>query len=142
MDAAPVRPIPEPPAEPLTPNDFELQGRDVSLRFSTTSFTGEPRLDYQDTSRKVNARGDEIRQVETELGTLVTITLEPDADAGALLFTVLIPRARVDGPERKVFIETQGLVTRSRFPRGPAADVQLQTYLSLPLSGWATSLDF
>lgn len=142
MHAVPVRAQPELPVEPLTPNDFELEGWDASVHFSTTSITGEPRFDYQDCRRKVNVSGEEIRQVETELGTLVTVTLEPDADAGELLFTVLIPRARIDGPEGRVLVETQGVITRGLRSRGPAADVQLQTYITLPLRGWAISFDF
>ncbi|ATB37201.1 hypothetical protein CYFUS_002622 [Cystobacter fuscus] len=142
MQAAPVQSTPETSAEPLTPNDFELEGWDASVHFSTTSITGEPRFDYQDCRRKVNVRGEDIRLVETEVGTLVTVTLEPDADAGELLFSVLIPRARVDGPERKVLIETQGFITRSCLARGPAADAQLQTYVILPLRGWAMSFAF
>ncbi|MFY0574227.1 hypothetical protein ACN28S_07595 [Cystobacter fuscus] len=133
---------PETPVEPLTPNDFELEGWDASVHFSTTSITGEPRFDYQDCRRKVNVGGEDIRQVETEFGTLVTVTLETDADAGELLFTVLIPRTRIDGPERRVLVETQGLLTRVRHPRGPAVDVQLQTYSTLSLRGWAISFDF
>jgi hypothetical protein len=142
MQAVSVHAQLETPVEPSTPNDFELEGWDASVHFSTTSFTGEPRFDYQDCRRKVNVRGEEIRQVETELGTLVTVTLEPDADAGELLFTVLIPRTRIDGPARRVLVETQGFLTRRRPPRGPAADVQLQTYITLPLRGWAISFDF
>ncbi|WP_375770503.1 hypothetical protein NR798_06300 [Archangium gephyra] len=141
MEAEPVNPIPENLPEPAMPNMFELSGRGVSIHFSTTSFTGDARFHYQDSCREVNASGEEIRQVETEMGTLVTLTLEPDADAGSLLFTVLIPRARVDGPEREVRIETQGILTRSRFARIPT-DAQLQTYVVVPLRGRAALVDF
>ncbi len=145
MEAAPattpVRTIPENRPEPAVPNMFELLGRGVSIHFSTTSFTGDARLHYQDSCREVNASGEEIRQEETELGTLVTVTLEPDADAGSLLFTVVIPRARVDGPEREVRIETQGFLTRSRIARLPT-DAQLQTYIAVPLRGRASLVDF
>ncbi len=141
MEAAPVHTLPETRTEPAMPNMFELLGRGVAIHFSTTSFTGDARLHYQDSCREVNASGDDIRQEETELGTLVTITLEPDADAGSLLFTVVIPRARVDGPEREVRIETQGFLTRSRFSRLPT-DAQLQTYIVVPLRGRASLADF
>jgi len=141
MEPAPIPTIPETRTEPAMPNMFELLGRGVAIHYSTTSFTGDPRLHYQDSCREVNASGDEIRQEETELGTLVTITLEPDADAGSLLFTVVIPRARVDGPEREVRLETHGFLTRSRFSRLPT-DAQLQTYVAVPLRGRASLVDF
>jgi hypothetical protein len=138
MEPATVGTVPHPRGEPLAPNHFELRGRGTSLVFSTTSITGEPLLQYQDACRQVSARGEEIRQVETELGTLVTITLEPDADAGELLFTVLIPRAQLTEVGRELHIETLAFLTRSRFARGPAADVQLQSSLCMRLKGSAT----
>lgn len=133
-----VSPTPGPPTEPLAPNQFELMGRGISVSYSSTSISGRPLLHYTDATHDVNAFGEEIRQVETELGTLVTITLEPDADAGELLFTVLIPRARLQGLGSSVRISTEGILTRNRFPRGLPADVQLQTYRVVPLRGRAT----
>jgi hypothetical protein len=125
-------------SEPLVPNQYELLGSGVSINFSTTSLTGDPLLHYQDACREVNARGDEIRQEETELGTLVTITLKPDADAGSLLFTVVIPRATLPEIGGELRIITQGIMTRSRFARGPAAEAQLQEYRAVTLRGEAT----
>jgi hypothetical protein len=138
MQPVPQAPTPTPAAEPLAPNLFELRGRGITLTFSTTSINGQPLLHYQDARREVNARGEEIRQVETEIGTLVTVTLEPDADAGALLFTVLIPRAILEQVGTEVRISTEGLLTRSRFPFGPATDAQLQRYTAVRLRGRAT----
>lgn len=138
MEPAPVQPIPLTPAEPLAPNQFELLGRGISITFSATSFTGQPLLHYQDGCHEVNARGDDIRQVETELGTQVTITLEPDADAGELLLTLLIPRAQLENEGSEVRISTEAILTRSRLPRGPAANAQLQMYMAVPLRGRAT----
>lgn len=138
MEAAPAQPIPATPSEPLVPNQFELLGRGISVTFSSTSFTGQPLLHYEDGCHEVNARGDDIRQVETELGTLVTVTLEPDADAGELLLTLLIPRARLEGVGDEVRISTEAILTRSRLPRGPAANVQLQMYMVVALRGRAS----
>jgi hypothetical protein len=138
MEPASVQPISVPASEPLVPNQFELLGRGISVTFSSTSFSGQPLLHYQDGCHEVNARGEDIRQVETELGTLVTITLEPDADAGELLLTVLIPRARLAGVGSDVRIATEAILTRSRLPRGPASSAQLQMYMVVALRGRAT----
>ncbi len=137
MEPAAAQPVTT-PSEPLVPNQYELLGSGVSINFSTTSITGQPLFHYQDSCREVNARGDEIRQEETEIGTLVTITLEPDADAGSLLFTVLIPRATVQNIGSELRITTEGIMARSRFARGPAADAQLQEYRVVTLRGQAT----
>jgi hypothetical protein len=138
MESATVSTLSPTSGQPLAPNRFELLGRGISLSFSKTSITGEPLLQYQDACRQVSARGEEIRQEETELGTLVTITLEPDADAGSLLFTVVIPRAQLTGVGSEVRIEALGLLTRDRFARGPAADVQLQSSMCVSMKGSAT----
>jgi len=117
---------------------YELQSRTVSVSFSATSITGDPLLHYKDREREVNARGEEIRIVETEIGSLVSVTLEPDADAGSLIFSVLIPRVVISprGGERSVV--TEGIYTRSRLPPRLPASVQLQTYDVVKLKGNAS----
>jgi hypothetical protein len=121
----------------LPPNLFELRNRRITVSFSATSITGEPLMNFKDRQHEVSVRGEEIRQVETEVGTLVTITLEPDADAGSLLFTLVIPRAVVTSVGATLGIVTQGFYTRSRHPRLPA-NVQLQTSEVVELKGTAS----
>ncbi|PTL79568.1 hypothetical protein [Vitiosangium sp. GDMCC 1.1324] len=117
----------------VTPNQFELRGGDVHVSFSATSFSGEPLLQYRDRRHQVNARGDEITQVDVGIGTLVTVTLEPNADAGALLFSVLIPHARITGKDDHVNINTLGILTRTG---GFIIDTrQLDTYTEVRLTG-------
>jgi hypothetical protein len=138
MDPAIAQPTAAPTPRGITPNTFELANRRITVSFSATSITGDPLMHYKDRQREVNARGDEIHQVETEIGTLVTITLEPDADAGSLLFTLVIPRAVLTSAGVELPIATQGLYTRNRlYPRLPAS-VQLQTSDVVELKGTAT----
>jgi hypothetical protein len=122
----------------ITPNVFTLRSRRVSVTFSATSITGQPLLQYRDRQRQVNARGDEIRQVETGIGTLVTIQLAPDADAGALLFSVLIPRTVLAGPAVEQPIITEGIYTRSQLVPHILGSVQLETYDVVKLKGRAS----
>ncbi|MDY7226047.1 hypothetical protein [Hyalangium rubrum] len=134
------------PAEPeiqrgIRPNLFDLRNRHITVNFSASSFSGKPLLQYKDRQREVSASGDEIRQEETEVGTLVTITLEPDADAGALLFTVIIPRAIIFN-RAEIPISTQAIYTRSRLPPRLPVSTQLQTYEVIPLKGTAAAVDF
>jgi hypothetical protein len=118
-------------------NMYELESRTITVSFSATSITGDPLMHYKDRQREVNARGDEIRRVETEIGTLVSVTLEPDADAGSLIFSVLIPRVVLSarGGEQPVF--THAFYTRSRLPPRLSASVQLQTSEVVRLRGSA-----
>jgi hypothetical protein len=122
----------------LTANTYALRNRRVSVSFSATSITGTPVLHYKDRQREVSARGEEIRQVVTEIGTMVSITLEPDADAGALLFTVLIPQVSLLSIGSSQALSTVGFLTRSRLPLRLPASAQLQTYEVLEMSGSAT----
>ncbi|MDC0706950.1 hypothetical protein POL68_00540 [Stigmatella sp. ncwal1] len=122
----------------LLANTFSVRNRRISVTFSATSFTGAPLLHYKDRQHEVDARGDDIRQVATEIGTLVSITLEPDADAGSLIFTVLIPRVSLSATGATQAISTVGILTRSRLPPRLPANVQLQTYDPETLNGSAT----
>jgi hypothetical protein len=70
------------------------------------------------------------------IGTLVTIVLEPNADAGALLFSVVIPPARLVGSDETVAIHTLGITTRTAgFILNTA---QLDNYSAVKLSGEAS----
>ena len=122
----------------LPPNLFELRNRRITVSFSATSITGEPLMNFKDRQHEVSVRGEEIRQVETEVGTLVTITLEPDADAGSLLFTLVIPRVIITSPDVTQPIVTQGFYTRSRLMPLLPANVQLQMSEVVELKGTAS----
>jgi hypothetical protein len=122
----------------IAPNQFELRGRDVRVSFSETSFTGEPIMQYRDRQRQVNARGDEIRQVDVGIGKLVTIVLQSNAaDAESIQFSVLIPHALLTGTDQRVRINTLGITTR-----GPGFIVpttrQLESYAEVRLTGEGT----
>jgi hypothetical protein len=119
-------------------NTFTLRNRRTSVSFSATSITGQPLMHFKDRQHEVSVRGEDIRQVETEIGTMVTITLEPDADAGALLFTLVVPRVVLAAPGIEKTVVTQGLYTRSRLPPRLPASVQLQTYEAVELKGSAS----
>jgi hypothetical protein len=119
-------------------NTFTLQNRRIRVSFSATSFSGQPLLHYKDRQREVDAQGDEIRLVESEIGTLASITLEPDADAGSLIFTVLIPRVALSTPIAEQAVASVGVFTRSRLPPRLPGNAQLQTYDVVELKGSAT----
>ncbi len=122
MQTASIHPIPSPMPIAIDPNEYVLSGKHVQIGYSATSITGAPLLRYRDATHDVHARGDEIRRQETELGTLVTVTLEPDADAGSLLLTVVIPRTLLRSTSDKVQITTRAVLTRNRLPSGSRGD--------------------
>ncbi|WPB77262.1 hypothetical protein KYC5002_50830 [Archangium violaceum] len=133
----------EPTAQPaaassVAPNQFDLRGKDIQVSFSATSFTGVPLMQYRDRRRQVNARGDEIRQVDVGIGTLVTIELQSNAaDAGGILFSVLIPHALLTKGDQSVKIHTLGITTRTPGFIVPTTR-QLETYTEVDLTGEGT----
>ncbi|WP_257445842.1 hypothetical protein [Archangium lipolyticum] len=122
----------------ISPNHFELKGKDIRVSFSETSFTGEPIMQYRDRRRQVNARGDEIRQVDVGIGKLVTIVLQSNAaDAESIQFSVLIPPALLTGSDQSVHINTLGITSRGPGFIAPSTQ-QLERYAEVRLSGEGT----
>jgi hypothetical protein len=72
-----------------------------------------PQLDYQGLEGKFSFRGDEISQQRTALGLLITVTLEPDADAGQLNLNLMLPSINFAGEKAQEF-ETIAIKTRSQ----------------------------
>lgn len=72
-----------------------------------------PQLDYQGTEGKFSFRGDDIRQQRTALGLLITVTLEPDADAGQLNLNLMLPSINFAGEKAQEF-DTIAIKTRSQ----------------------------
>jgi hypothetical protein len=79
----------------VTPNLYHLTGHQLHITYATSGIDGKPSLTYQDTHAARAFRGDEIRSVECDLGTLVSVTLQMTPDLGSTTLSVLIPRMRV-----------------------------------------------
>ena len=61
-------------------NMFSLTGGGLHIGYSTTSIDGKPRMTYQDPMRSLSFQGDEIRKVEGDLGTVVSVTIVRTVD--------------------------------------------------------------
>ena len=95
-------------------------------------------MHYRDRRREVNARGEEIRQVDVGIGTLVTIVLQSNAaDAEGIFFSVLIPNALLTRGDQSVHIRTLGITTRTPGFIAPTTR-QLETYAEVDLTGEGT----
>src|SRR5207237_1013212 len=94
-----------------TPNLFQVHGDRVHVTYSTTSLVENPQFHYQDTHGVQNFEGDAIRTVESEIGTLVTVTIAPRTiDSGSTSFTLLVPHVNLD-QANQVPIRTEGITT-------------------------------
>jgi hypothetical protein len=71
-------------------NLFESGSYTTQVTYSSTSFTGQPQFNYRDAANNRTFVGEEISFRETEIGQLITVTLESGAaDAPPVTFTLL-----------------------------------------------------
>ena len=126
----------------VTPNLYQLRGQHLHVTYTTTSIDGHPTLSYQDAHLAKSFRGDEIRAVECDLGTLVSVTLRMTVDVGSTSFSLFIPRMRVV-PATNTALNTYGVTTIHSTPFAPqVSQGQLDTYSIVALHGTAEAVDF
>ncbi|HXM57214.1 MAG TPA: hypothetical protein VOB72_17575 [Candidatus Dormibacteraeota bacterium] len=124
------------------PNLFQVHGRHLHATYSTTSANGKPQFHYQDAHGSQSFEGDAIRTVETEIGTLVTVTIVRTVDSGSTSFTLLVPRVNL-GQDTSVPISTEGITTIHRFSIVPAFNHgQTEIYRVDPMRGTASAIQF
>ncbi|MDF5706305.1 MAG: hypothetical protein PUP90_01170 [Nostoc sp. S4] len=125
-----------------TPDLYQLQGQNVNVTYSTTSFDGKPRLSYKDQQRTLEFVGDEIRSQEVEIGTLVTVTLYKTRNNGYVTFSLLLPPVNL-GQSNESKIVTKGITTFNYSPKiYESKQGQTKFYTIIPLSGTAQFVFF
>ena len=70
-------------------------------------------LQYDGPEGQLIFHGEDITQEQTILGSLISVTLRPDADAGGIDFVLVLPPVNLGGQARQDF-ETLGIKARSR----------------------------
>ncbi len=124
-------------------NMFSLSGGGLHVSYSTSGIDGKPHFSYQDTVRSLSFSGDEIRKVECDLGTLVSVTIVRTIDAGSTSFSLLVPRVNLPAPFSSVAIRTDGITTHHAFSIIPAFNQgQRDFYEVTALHGTASNVVF
>lgn len=130
------------PTNFVAPNLFHLSGGGLQLTYATSGLDGKPHLHYQDSHHNLNYSGDQIRVVASDLGTLVSVTLQLTVDAGSTSFTALIPRVNLLN-QNSAQIHTDGITATHRFSLVPALNLgQLDLYTVTRLQGTAQHVLF
>lgn len=118
------------------PDRFALQGDDVEITYSTTSFVGKPQFSYQGAGTPSHFDDGQIRTVKTEIGTLVTVTLAIQPGSTQSL-SLLLPDIQPSGSETT--FDTVAVFTTHRTtgstPLPPLGAVE--AYRVVPLKGTA-----
>jgi hypothetical protein len=126
----------------ISPNLYQLQGQQIHVTYSTSSFDGKPRFDYQDAYNSLQFVGDEIRTATSEIGTLVSVSIRKTIDTGSTSFTLLLPNINLENTKQASII-TEGITTIHRFSVVPMLrQGQTQLYNVTQLSGTAQAVDF
>ncbi len=124
------------------PNLFVMAGAGIKITYSTSSLAGPPLLTYKDRQRTLTFQGDEIRQLDSEIGQQVTVIIEQIPDLQTVTFTLLLPTINLDEPE--IRFRTIGIITTHRTSIGGPNLVKgvLQTYRLKELRGTAQWVSF
>jgi hypothetical protein len=129
----------------VEPNQFVLQGiehnhKDIHINYSTTSKTGKPIFNYKDSKRAHNFTGDGIHTQKTEIGTMITVTLESVPDLHVITLTLLMPAINIDGSARN--FKTIAIRTTSKTTIAGESLVKgaVQSYEVIDLKGIANSV--
>jgi hypothetical protein len=129
--------------EPNQPNLFELTGEYTQiLTYSTTSITGQPQFYYRDQQREFTFTGDDIRSLDSEIGMMITVTLEV-IDDHTLTLTLLLPQINLGEGNESAFSTLAILTTHVTSIGGPRLiEGPLQTYEVVVLEGTARLVAF
>jgi hypothetical protein len=123
------------------PNRYVLQSSNgqTKVDYETSSFIGQPILNLTLGSGPIrHYTGSQIRTLDTEIGTLVTVTTAMTIDTGATTFSVLIPAISLTSIGDEQTFETDAIVTTHSGPDSfPATGVH-ETYQFVPLQGTAS----
>src|SRR6185437_10813592 len=116
----------------LSLNQFIFASNQTRINYETqTPIPGQgPLMQYQGPEGDHIFAGDQVNCLDSALGTLLTVVLRPDADAGAISITVLVPKAFGVTRQNPVTFGTIAIKTTSRgFINTPGMEL---TYDVLP----------
>lgn len=124
------------------PNLYQLAGKGLHVTYATSGIDGQPHVHYQDSLHNLNFTGNQIRTVESDAGTLVSVTIQLTVDAGSTSFTMLIPRINLNKGEIG-HVRTDGITAVHRFSIVPGfMHGQLDNYTVTALHGTAQQVFF
>lgn len=123
-------------------NLFELSGEDIQVTYASSSFAGPPLFSYRDSRINSQFSGEEISSVPSEIGELLTVTLEQIPDLRTVTFTLVLPVVTVLPASRGTYIQVPGITTTTHTTIvGPPLGQQ-RTYSVVNLRGTAQVVAF
>ena len=111
---------------------FQLSGEGVLINYVTNGQDGKPHFKYKDAEYDRSYVGDEIRIQQSDLGSLVSVTLDIKPDVGSDTVTLIVPRVRV--AELSESVETLAIKCHNSMTMLPQPGAS-QTYQCILLTG-------
>ena len=130
-----------PQVQASEPNLFELSGHETHITYSTSSIDGKPRLSFKDPEFDESFAGQEVRTLDSELGTLVTVSLMKTIDRGYTSMTLVIPSVALAGHTSQP-LSTVCIISRHIAGIQPGHTGARQTYHTVKLNGTAKLVEF
>lgn len=125
-------------------NLFSLGNNSIKISYAASSLDGKPQLSYQKGQTVLHFRGSQIRAKQTEIGTLLSVTLKSSPDLKTIVFSILLPQVNVPANAADVQVNVKGIETTNKTTIGGPNLVkgQVQTYKVYSLKGTAQSVLF
>jgi hypothetical protein len=123
----------------VEPNFYLLHGDGRTVTLLTSGIDGRPQCSYHDTHVSLNFSGDEITMEKTEMGTLVTVTIQQVPDAGSTSFSVVLPLVNLVGATPAI-LSTFGITAMHRTTIAGLGRGQLTTYHVSHMHGSASQV--
>ena len=124
----------------IQPNRYVLHSHDnkTKVDYETSSFIGQPVLNLTQGPGPIrHFSGSQIRTLNTEVGTLVTVTTHLTVDTGSTSFSVLIPAISLANISDHKTFDTEAIVTSHSGPNSVPSTGVHEKYQFVPMKGEA-----
>src|ERR1039457_5449258 len=119
----------------IQPNRYVLQSNDgkTKVDYETSSFIGQPTLNLTQGSGPIrHFAGSQIRTLNSEVGTLVSVTTQMTVDTGSTSFSVLIPASSLTAASDHRTLATEAIVTSHSGPNSVPSTGVHEKYQFIP----------
>jgi hypothetical protein len=125
----------------IQPNRYLLQSQDgrTKVDYETSGFNGQPFLNLTQGPGPIrHFAGSQIRTLNTEIGTLVTVTTAVSVDTGSTSFSILVPAISLKAISDHQTFATEAITTSHSGPNSVPSTGVLETYQFIPMTGDAS----
>lgn len=131
-------------AELIPANTYNCTGQNISVNYSSTSFTGQAQITIGIGKQNFSGTGESIALAQTAVGNLITITKRAVPDAYTDTLSVVLPDVNVKNLGAKVKFNAQLISTHALTSIGGSALVTgvIQKNTTYPLTCTATAVVF